>query len=54
MRNLQEKGSFAAVVDSANVAGWLRGTRVMGDSYDAENRMRLERTMETLEDASGL
>ena len=27
VRKLRQKGGFAALVDSANVAGWLRGTR---------------------------
>ena len=46
-----ERGQMAGAVwiDSANVAGWLRGTRVMGDSYGTQNRRRLEKTMETLE-----
>ena len=35
---LAREGGFAALVDSANVASWLRGTRVMGDSCGAENR----------------
>ena len=39
----------AALVDSANEAGWLRGTCVMGDCYGAHNRERLENTMATLE-----
>ena len=38
VRNLREKGGFAALVDSADMASWLRGTRVMGDSCGAENR----------------
>ena len=49
VRNLREKGGFAALVDSANVAGWLRGTRVMGDSYGAKNRKKVEGTIEILE-----
>ena len=49
VRNLREKGGFAALVGSANVAGWLGGTRVMGDSYGAKNRKRLEGTIEILE-----
>ena len=38
VRNLREKGGFAALVDSANMASWLRGTRVVSDSCGAENR----------------
>ena len=49
VRSQRQKGGFAALVDSANVAGWLRGTRVMGDSYGDRNGKRLENTMETLE-----
>ena len=49
VRNQRKKGGFAALVDSANVAGWLRGTRVMGDSCGTQNRRKLEKTMETVE-----
>ena len=49
VRNLREKGGSAALVGSANVAGWLRGSRVLGDSYGTQNSKRLENTMETLE-----
>ena len=38
VRSQRKKAALTALVDSANVAGWLRGTRVMGDSYGIQKQ----------------
>ena len=48
VRNKRKKCCFAALVYSANVASWFRGTRVFEDRYGTHNRKRLEKTMGTL------
>ena len=49
VRKLRQKGGFAALVDSANVAGWLRRTRAVGNNYGKQDRQLLRNTMEALE-----
>ena len=49
VRSRRQKGGFAALVNSTNVAGWLSGTSKMGDHYVEQTRELLRRTTEALE-----
>ena len=49
VRGGEREEGFAALVDSANVAGWLDGTRKVSDHYAEQDRELRRRTAEVLE-----